>query len=171
MALVCKGAGKYALSLEAPLPKIEPHMVLVQVVAVSINPSDWKMAERAPTPGAVGGFDFAGIVVQCGQRPLRAFTPGDRVYGIVFGLNPLCSDVGAFSQYTGADSALLGHIPASMSFEEAATMSMGLMTCGMALYHRLALPPPMAPAEKPIFVLVYGGSTATGTLAIQLLRL
>ena len=59
-------------------------------------------------------------------------------------------------------------IPESMSFEEAATLGTGVITCGQAMYQSLGLPEPANGNEKYTgFFLVYGGSTATGTLAIQ----
>lgn len=53
-----------------------------------------------------------------------------------------------------------------MSDEDAATLGVGVVTCGQALYQSLGLP---LPGDKPYggYILIYGGSTATGTLAIQ----
>jgi NADPH:quinone reductase-like Zn-dependent oxidoreductase len=63
-------------------------------------------------------------------------------------------------------------IPEHMSFEEAATLGVGITTVGQTLYMTLGLP---LPGEKPLegetFLLIYGGSTATGTLAIQFAKL
>ena len=55
-----------------------------------------------------------------------------------------------------------------MSDSDAATLGTGVVTCGQGLYQSLALPLPGDGMEKyGGFLLVYGGSTATGTLAIQ----
>lgn len=63
-------------------------------------------------------------------------------------------------------------IPSFMSFEEAASLGTGIGTMGLALFHNLAVPGyPTKPALVKKTVLVYGGSTASGTLAIQLLKL
>lgn len=49
---------------------------------------------------------------------------------------------------------------------------MGFMIAGLGLFKSLDLPgDPLQPNHKPMAVLVYGGSTATGTAAIQLLKL
>lgn len=68
-----------------------------------------------------------------------------------------------------------GHIaekPEHVSFEEAATLGVGITSVGQALYMTLKLP---LPGEEPIqgapFLLISGGSTATGTLAIQFAKL
>lgn len=55
-----------------------------------------------------------------------------------------------------------------MSDTDAATLGAGVITCGQALYQGLKLPLPGDGMEKyGGFLLVYGGSTASGTLAIQ----
>jgi len=61
----------------------------------------------------------------------------------------------------------LAKIPEGKSFEETASLGAGVTTVGQALYHNLKLPWPTEPAEEPFLILIYGGSTATGTLAIQ----
>lgn len=62
-------------------------------------------------------------------------------------------------------------IPSYMSFEAAASLGSGLGTIGLALFESLKVPEtPKRPSEKQVDVLVYGTSTATGTLAIQLLN-
>jgi NADPH:quinone reductase-like Zn-dependent oxidoreductase len=53
-----------------------------------------------------------------------------------------------------------------MSNEDAASMNTGVITCGQALYQSLGLPLPDS-GKYGGYLLVYGGSTATGTLAIQ----
>ncbi|GKU09228.1 unnamed protein product, partial [Fusarium langsethiae] len=58
----------------------------------------------------------------------------------------------------------------SWSTEVGATLGAGISTAGIAI-KLLGLPLPSSPVEKPEKVLVYGGSTATATIAIQLLRL
>lgn len=57
-------------------------------------------------------------------------------------------------------------IPDNTSDEEAATLGVGVVTCGQALYQSLELPLPGS-GKAGIWLLIYGGSTATGSLAIQ----
>lgn len=72
----------------------------------------------------------------------------------------------------GAADVVLLKIPSHMSFAEAASLGIGIGTMGLALFHSLRVPGyPTKPAEVEKTVLVYGGSTASGTLAIQLLKL
>ena len=63
-------------------------------------------------------------------------------------------------------------IPDNVSFEAAATVAVGIATTGYGLYKVLSLPPPDTNSSgdgEPI--LIYGGSTATGTIAIQFARM
>ncbi len=61
-------------------------------------------------------------------------------------------------------------IPNGMSFEDTATLGVGVTTVGQALYMTL-MPLPTEPAKTSFPILIYGGSTATGTLAIQYAKL
>lgn len=61
----------------------------------------------------------------------------------------------------------LAKIPDGMSWEEAASLGAGVTTIGQALYHELKLPWPTEPLKDPIPILINGGSTASGTMAIQ----
>ena len=80
-------------------------------------------------------------------------------------------DAGAFAEYAIAKGNVQLKIPDSLSFEEAATLSVGIMTVGQGLYQSLGLPLPTQPAKEAFPILIYGGSTATGTLAIQFAKL
>ncbi|KAL1962730.1 hypothetical protein VTN77DRAFT_9274 [Rasamsonia byssochlamydoides] len=153
------------------IPQIGPDEVLVQVAYVAINPFDGKSADLSPTVGATVGCDFAGKVVALGSAVTRDFSIGDRVCGCVFGNNPDRLQNGAFAEFVAAPADLLLKIPPQMSFQAAATLGVGVATVGMALYHAMKLRLPGSPATGPCYVLVYGGATATGTLAIQMLQL
>lgn len=156
----------------APLLSLRPDEVLVHVMAVAINPCDYKMHERFPCPGAVDGCDFAGVIVALGSDVTK-WSIGDRVCGAVHGSNPLRPESGAFADYIPCESEFTLKIPADMSFEEAAALGgTGLATLGMALFKELALPGTLEePATKPRTVLVHGGSSSVGTIAMQLVRL
>jgi NADPH:quinone reductase-like Zn-dependent oxidoreductase len=59
----------------------------------------------------------------------------------------------------------------NIPFEDAATLGVGITTVGQGLYQNLGLPLPPAKVQEPTYILIYGGSTATGTLAIQFAKL
>ncbi|KAI1352955.1 putative zinc-binding dehydrogenase family oxidoreductase [Xylaria sp. FL0043] len=154
------------------LPTIRPDEILVKVKAVAINPCDYKMHERFPCPGAVDGCDFSGVIVALGSE-VANLSIGDRVFGAVHGSNPVRPESGAFANYLVSESEFTLKIPDSMSFEEAAGLGVtGLATLAMALFKALALPGTLdEPAPKPRTVLVHGGSSSVGTMAMQLVRL
>lgn len=170
-ALKIKGPGIVELTDSAAILQPKEDEVLVRVLCVAINPVDGKSTDLSPNPGATVGCDFSGKVVKIGNAVKQTFSLGDAVCGCVFGNNPDELDNGAFAEYVTAPGDLLFKIPSSMSFHTAATLGVGLVTVGMALYHNLKLPLPGSQPDKSEYVLVYGGGTATGTLAIQMLRL
>lgn len=180
------GAGQLAVQRDTPVPSLEADMVLVKTTAVAINPVDAKMLDYSPAAGAILGHDFAGTVVALGSDASAAgrLKVGDRVAGFVHGMNKLRPDVGAFAEYVGATAELVLKLPDTMTFEEAAGLGLGVATAALALFGELKVPasleqlgkaeaPPVShdQEDKGKFVLVAGGSTATGTRAIQLLKL
>jgi NADPH:quinone reductase-like Zn-dependent oxidoreductase len=78
---------------------------------------------------------------------------------------------GAFAEHVAAKGDLQLKIPDYMTFEEAATLGAGIITVGQSLYESLELPWPEDLPMKPFPILIHGGSTATGSLAIQFAKL
>lgn len=79
---------------------------------------------------------------------------------------------GAFREYLLTEADLVMRIPAHISFIQASTIGMGISTASQALYQSLLLPlPEVDPRAVGKTILIYGGSTATGSLAIQLAKL
>ena len=78
---------------------------------------------------------------------------------------------GSFAEYAMVKDGHIAKIPDGMSFEDTATLGVGVTTVGQSLYFTLKLPLPTEPAKTPFPVLIYGGSTATGTLAVQYAKL
>jgi NADPH:quinone reductase-like Zn-dependent oxidoreductase len=171
-AVVTTQTGKLELATKIPIPELEPDSVLVKIAVVALNPADWKLPEFSAHPGAIGGLDFCGTVAAVSSNSLqKPLAVGDRVCGWVFGSNPAEPGNGAFAEYVAAFSDLVMKVPSWMPSEDASTIALGAATAGQALYQSLQLPLPTEPARSSFYVLVYGGSTATGTMAIQLLRL
>lgn len=169
--------GNIILSHTAPMPALQSDRVAVQVKAVAINPVDTKMVGDYHTPGAVLGCDFAGIITAVGAVAAGGnLKVGDRVCAAISGLNPLRPDIGAFASYTTSPSWSSLKLPSHWSFAEGASLGTPWMTMGIALFKSLNLPgSPLNPVQnvtsKRTMVLVNGGSSATGTAALQLLKL
>ncbi|CAJ0548433.1 Ff.00g020460.m01.CDS01 [Fusarium sp. VM40] len=168
-AIRIKSLGQAALGT-APIPQLRDDYILVKTKAVAINPADWKSIDYIATPGETVGCDYSGVVVQVGALLQDHFRPGDRVAGLVHGCNASNHADGAFAEFVIAKGDLQMKIPHDMSFETAATLGAGITTVGQNLYQSLALPLPQSEASDN-YVLIYGGSTATGSLAIQFAKL
>ncbi|TLS21274.1 uncharacterized protein PpBr36_10615 [Pyricularia pennisetigena] len=163
--------GGKATVVNAPMPKMDAHCVVVKTAAVALNPVDWKHISCVPgTAGCTAGSDFAGVVRKVGSG-VTTLKVGDRVAGWVHGGNISKPQDGAFAQYIVAREGMMIKIPPGVSFTAAATLGVGVSTVGLGLFHQLGLPLPTQPGVGKLPLLIYGGSTATGTLAIQLAKL
>jgi NADPH:quinone reductase-like Zn-dependent oxidoreductase len=107
-----------------------------------------------------------GTVVQVGPKVTKNFSPGDRIAGFTHGVNAVEKEDGCFAEYAVAKGDVQCKLPDNLSDEDASTLGVGVTTVGQGLYQSLGLPLPGG--EKANYpLLVYGGSTATGSLAIQ----
>ncbi|KAK5119224.1 hypothetical protein LTR85_007838 [Meristemomyces frigidus] len=151
---------------EVPLPKLRDDYILVKVKNVALNPTDWKHIDYLAQPGATVGCDFSGTVEDVGSKVTKEWKKGDRIAGFTHGVNSAEQEDGSFGEYCVAKGDLQMKIPDNVSDEEASTLGVGVSTVGQGLYQSLELP---LPGEKKAGypLLVYGGSTATGSLAIQ----
>lgn len=191
-ALKIAGPGVVSLSPDTALPVLEASDVLVRVACISISPVDSKSADLSPAVGATSGTEFAGVVVALGvdvsdadntwrtQHSMRPLQIGDRVLGGVFGNNPLRRDNGAFAEFVAVPARLVWHVPNDMDLLTSATLPAAVATVGLSLFQHMQLPMPSAVAPATSlgersnvapWVLVHGGGTATGAMAIQVLRL
>ena len=173
-AIVHQGEpGKASLITDRPYPKRRSGYVLVDVKAVALNPTDWKHIDRPflNTKGCLSGCDYAGVVIEIGTGYSKPWKVGDRICGFVHGGNELQAEDGAFAERIAAKAEVQMRIPDSMSFEEAATLGVGVVTCGQGLFQQMGLSLSSSPSNTKDTVLIYGGSSATGSLGIQFVKL
>lgn len=167
--------GGFEISSNRPLPIPSPSQVLIKVSAVALNHCDWKMPTRVPCPGAVNGADFSGTIVRLGESISvnSGLKMGDRVAGAQMASSRRRPWVGAFTQYITEEADSVWLVPETLSWEEAASIGCAVTSSvGMALWVSLKLVgTPEDPTPESKYVLVYGGATASGTFAIQLLKL
>ncbi|MCJ1324021.1 hypothetical protein MMC10_000683 [Thelotrema lepadinum] len=180
-ALTIKETGQSGRAeiVDIPEPTIRPGYIKVKTAAVALNPIDWKYIELLGKPGLLLGADYSGIVEEIGPECQTTLKKGDAVFGCVHGGNMSHKEDGCFSEICLNRDGILAKKPESLSFEEAATFPAAILTSGVSLYQYLGLPIPSS--EKPqatasneknaLTILVYGGSTATGMMAIQLAKL
>ncbi|KAJ0416301.1 chaperonin 10-like protein [Aspergillus carlsbadensis] len=157
-------------------PALRDDSLLVRPVAIALNPTDWKSVSYGRArDGCIVGCDYAGVVKAVGKSVTKNWKPGDRVFGCGHGANLMDPDDGVFAEYAVVRGDLQMRVPQHWSYERATTVPLGLITVGQGLFQKsLQLELPSADAvagDRKCPVLIYGGTTATGTLAIQLAKL
>ncbi|KAF9891548.1 hypothetical protein FE257_004015 [Aspergillus nanangensis] len=155
-------------------PEMAPDSLLVRPVAVALNPTDWKsVSYNRAADGCIVGCDYAGVVEAVGKEVSKPWRPGDKVFGCGHGANLVNANDGVFAEYAAVKGDLQMRIPDGWTFEKATTAPLGLITVGQGLYQKaLKLNLPTSPERNgDVPVLIYGGTTATATLAIQLAKL
>jgi putative PIG3 family NAD(P)H quinone oxidoreductase len=132
--------------------------ILVKVKAAGVNRPD--VAQRSgaypPPPGAsdLPGLEIAGEVVALGAG-VRRHKLGDKVMSLVAG--------GGYAQYCIAQDAQAMAVPPSLTMAEAGAIPETLMTVWHNVFERGGL----KPGET---LLIHGGSSGIGTMAIQLAK-
>lgn len=161
------------LVTDRPIPKLRDDYILVKTVAVALNPTDWKHATfNLAAEGGLLGCDFAGIVEEVGSKVTKKWQKGERIAGVAHGGNLVQPEDGAFAEHILAKGDIQVKIPDSLSFEDASTLTLGATTVMQGLYQKaLKLNLPDDPIKSKVPLLIYGGSTATGSLGIQYAKL
>lgn len=140
------------------LPKPGPGEILVKVAAAGVNRPD--VAQRSgsypPPPGAsdLPGLEIAGTVVALGDGA-KKHKIGDRVMSLVAG--------GGYAQYCIAQDAQAMPVPGGFSMLEAGATAETLMTVWHNVFERGGL-------QAGETLLIHGGSSGIGTMAIQLAK-
>ena len=169
-------------------PKIKPNEVLIKVESASYNYNDlwaiWGDPVQTPLPH-ISGSDVAGTVVEVGEE-VTNFKLGDRVVSHSnmscrtcalctagkeydcpqrniwgFQTGPLW---GGFAQYTHLPEVNVAKIPDTVSFDDAAAISM----VGMTSWHMLVGRAKIKPGQT---VLIMGGTSGVGMSGIQIAKL
>lgn len=146
---------------EVPEPSPGDGEVLIRVRAVGLNPIDYKVREgklrlvsHLDLP-VVGGSELSGVVERVGGGVTR-LAVGDRVFARVDKRK-----LGAYAPCAVVEESLVGKMPESLDFAEAAGLPLAGLTALQALRDELAVR-----AGNRIFV--SGGAGGVGTFAIQL---
>ena len=150
------GAGLEAV--ERPVPRPGPGEVLVKVAAAGINRPDilQRRGLYPPPPGApdILGLEVAGEVIQAGEGAEHLV--GEKVCALVAG--------GGYAEYCAAPAGTCLRVPDAISLIEAAAMPETLFTVWVNLFER-------GFAADGDWVLVHGGTSGIGTMAIALGKL
>ena len=77
--------GDAKLVSNLPIPKVREEWIVVKVVAVALNPTDWMHVDRLDKKGLIIGCDYAGVVEEVGSAVTNGLKKGDRVAGWTHG--------------------------------------------------------------------------------------
>lgn len=145
--------------VERPVPTPAAGEVLIRVAAAGVNRPDvlQRRGMYAPPAGAtsIPGLELAGEIVAL----------GDAVTSLHMG-QPVCALVsgGGYAQYAVAPAGQCLEVPTALSMIEAAAMPETLFTVWTNVFERAYV----APGET---ILVHGGTSGIGTMAIALCKL
>ena len=143
---------------DRPVPSPGPGEVLVRVAAAGVNRPDvlQRLGLYPPPPGAsdIPGLEIAGQVVAAGDGAEQAI--GGAVCALVAG--------GGYAEYCVAPAGTCLPVPETLSMREAAAMPETLFTVWVNLFER-------GFAADGDTVLVHGGTSGIGTMAIALGKL
>jgi NADPH2:quinone reductase len=143
---------------ERPVQAPGEHEMLVKVAAAGVNRPDVMQRKGLypPPPGAtdIPGLEIAGEVVALGPKVGR-WQPGDKVMGLVVG--------GGYAQFCPVHESHALPVPQSLSLIEAAAIPETVFTVWHNVFERGGL-------KAGETLLVHGGSSGIGTVAIQLAK-
>ncbi|KAI5198361.1 hypothetical protein AUEXF2481DRAFT_110504 [Aureobasidium subglaciale EXF-2481] len=160
----------------APMHEIESHEILVETYSIAINPIDWKVRDYGwliNTWPMVLGCDVSGVVTEVGNS-VHNFSKGDRVIGHAVSLVSQKPKNGAFQHFVAVEAAKAAKIPSALSFSDACVVPLALDTAATGLFNSasdgyLGLEwPTMGSKSDNNKIVIYGGSSSVGALAIQL---
>lgn len=158
VAISKPGGPEVLVPEQRALPQPGPDEILVRVQAAGVNRPD--VAQRSgaypPPPGAsdLPGLEIAGEVVAVGSNAKR-HKIGDKVMSLVAG--------GGYAQYCIAQDAQAMSLPPALSIKEAGALPETLMTVWHNVFERGGL-------KSGETLLIHGGSSGIGTMAIQLAK-
>lgn len=141
---------------ERPIPTPRANEVLIEVHAAGVNRADvmqrYGTYPMPSTASTVPGLECAGVVVACGADVTR-WKIGDRVCALLFD--------GGYAECAVAPAVQCLPIPAGMGFVEAAALPEVVLTVWIAVFEQAQL----LSGET---LLVHGGASGVGTMAIQM---
>ena len=141
---------------ERPVPATGSGEVLIRVAAAGVNRADTmqRRGSYPPPPGAsdVPGLEVSGTVAAVGDA-VSGWAVGDPVCALLSG--------GGYAEYCAAPAPQCLPVPAGVDLVDAAALPEVAMTVWTNVFDRAALRPGEA-------LLVHGGSSGIGTMAIQL---
>ena len=146
---------------DQPVPEPAPDEIRVKVMAVGLNPVDYKTAEWGHPSWQwphILGLDVAGTVDVVGSG-VTSWRPGDRVF-----YHGDLSKPGGYAEFTIAPAHIISRIPENVTFEDAAAIPCAGYTAWQILSRKI-------PVRQGQTLLVHGGAGGVGGFAVQMGRL
>ena len=155
-----------------PIPKAKPGIAVVKVMAAASNPIDFKVMGgfltgagwSMPFPFVVG-YDFSGVIYDISSEDAEAFPKDTNVFGVQWGQGKHDEDGqpvgGAFAEYIAVPVSRLSVKPDAISHELAAASALVGTTAHQIVNQCVKV-------QKDEKVLILGGATSVGMIAVQL---
>ncbi|KAK6845957.1 zinc-binding oxidoreductase ToxD [Apiospora arundinis] len=180
--------GQAALVEDAEIPSVAayPAHVLVKPRYVGLNHCDYFTVDHPVLfhPHITLGSEFVGEVVAVGAECEGIRKVGERVAGCTFTNASAMPHAGCHADYflvRGDTLLLVDNMGDSIREEQAAGLGVAFSTVFQTMYHLMKLPVPSlekqpqqddpAKSAKKRIILIAGGSTNTGMIAIQFAKL
>ena len=142
--------------VQRPIPTPQDDEIVIRVAAAGVARADLlqRQGYYPPPKGAsdIPGLDVAGTVHAIGAK-VRTWKGGERVCAILTG--------GGYAEYCAVPAVQVLPIPQGWSFTEAATLPENLFT----VYDNVVIRGGLSAGES---ILIHGGSSGIGTMAIML---
>lgn len=149
--------------IELLKPQATGRDLLVEIKAISVNPVDTKIRRKAAAPPEewkVLGWDAAGVVKVVGEKA-NLFAPGDKVW--------YAGDItrqGSNAEYQLVDERIVGKLPDSLGFAEAAALPLTSITAWEMLFDRMGLQQSQQASGESLLIIGAGGGV--GSIMVQL---
>ncbi|KAI5948675.1 hypothetical protein KGF57_005286 [Candida theae] len=165
------------IQTEYPIPEISPYEILVQNKAIGLNPIDWKGKKYGfgiyHFPW-INGRESSGDIVKVGSKVNSttkdaSLSVGDKV--IVSSTSYRDNRTSTFQHFTAIDSRLVWKLPHHFTYEDGATIGVGLVTAGILFYSSFGFDLTATPSKRKGTLLIWGGSTIVGIYVAQLAKL
>lgn len=149
--------------IELPEPVAGPRDLLVEVKAISVNPVDTKVRQNVQPEDGVAkvlGWDVAGVVKAVGSE-VTLFKAGDKVFyaGSI-------ARAGGNSELHVVDERIVGHMPKTLGFADAAALPLTAITAWELLFERLNIQEGQDHQGQSL--LIVGAAGGVGSILTQL---
>ncbi|SCY90596.1 MULTISPECIES: zinc-binding alcohol dehydrogenase family protein [unclassified Pseudomonas] len=149
--------------IELPEPVAGPRDLLVEVKAISVNPVDTKVRQNVQPEDGVAkvlGWDVAGVVKAVGSE-VTLFKAGDKVFyaGSI-------ARAGGNSEWHVVDERIVGHMPKTLGFADAAALPLTAITAWELLFERLHIQEGQDNQGQSL--LIVGAAGGVGSILTQL---